>query len=175
MDEYILQLLTAGTGERGNVAIPPEAEEALRVQFGLDKPMYVRYVKWAWQVLQGDFGRSLEFQKPVSELIGERLLMTIILAGTTALFAWGISIPIGIYSAVRQHSVEDYTITFIGFMGLAVPDFLLALWARHSTLPGCRTSIRIACGARSSNSARRFARRRRNLKLGARILVTRTF
>ena len=54
--------------------------------------------------------------------------MTIILAGTTALFAWGISIPIGIYSAVRQHSIEDYTITFIGFMGLAVPDFLLALW-----------------------------------------------
>jgi peptide/nickel transport system permease protein len=128
VDEYILQLLTAGTGERGNVAIPPEAEEALRVRFGLDKPMYVRYVKWAWQVLQGDFGRSLEFQKPVAELIRERLLMTVILAGSTALFAWGISIPIGIYSAVRQHSVEDYTITFIGFMGLAVPDFLLALW-----------------------------------------------
>jgi len=64
----------------------------------------------------------------VAELIRERLLMTVILAGSTSLFAWGISIPIGIYSAVRQHSVEDYTITFIGFMGLAVPDFLLALW-----------------------------------------------
>jgi peptide/nickel transport system permease protein len=54
--------------------------------------------------------------------------MTVILAGTTALFAWGLSIPIGIYSAVRQHSIEDYTFTFIGFLGLAVPDFLLALW-----------------------------------------------
>ena len=71
---------------------------------------------------------SLEFQKPVTEVIGERLLMTVILAGTTALFAWGISIPVGIYSAVRQHSIEDYTITFVGFLGLAVPDFLLALW-----------------------------------------------
>jgi peptide/nickel transport system permease protein len=54
--------------------------------------------------------------------------MTVILAGSTAVFAWGLSIPIGIYSAVRQHSVEDYTVTFVGFMGLAVPDFLLALW-----------------------------------------------
>jgi peptide/nickel transport system permease protein len=79
-------------------------------------------------MVQGDFGTSLEFQKPVSEVVSERLLMTIILAATTALFAWGLSIPIGIYSAVRQHSIEDYTFTFIGFLGLAVPDFLLALW-----------------------------------------------
>jgi peptide/nickel transport system permease protein len=79
-------------------------------------------------MVQGDFGTSLEFQKPVLEIVRERLLMTIILAGTTAIFAWGLSIPIGIYSAVRQHSIEDYTFTFIGFLGLAVPDFLLALW-----------------------------------------------
>ena len=65
---------------------------------------------------------------PVKDLIMERLLMTVILAGTTALFAWGLSIPIGIYSAVRQHSIADYTFTFVGFLGLAVPDFLLALW-----------------------------------------------
>ena len=128
VDEYVLQLLTAGAVETGNVAISESLEKALRSQYGLDKPMYVRYFKWAWQVLQGDFGRSLEFQKPVLELVRERLLMTVILAGSTALFAWGISIPIGIYSAVRQHSIEDYTVTFIGFMGLAVPDFLLALW-----------------------------------------------
>ena len=128
VDEYVLQLLTAGAVETGNVAISESLEKALRSQYGLDKPMYVRYIKWAWQVLQGDFGRSLEFQKPVAELVRERLLMTVILAGSTALFAWGISIPIGIYSAVRQHSIEDYTVTFIGFIGLAVPDFLLALW-----------------------------------------------
>ena len=88
----------------------------------------MQYVKWAVKLVQGDFGQSLEYQKPVSEIVSERLLMTIILAGTTALFSWALSIPIGIYSAVRQHSVEDYTITFIGFLGLAVPDFLLALW-----------------------------------------------
>jgi peptide/nickel transport system permease protein len=71
---------------------------------------------------------SLIAAVPVKDLILERLLMTVILAGTTALFAWGISIPIGIYSAVRQHSIGDYTVTFIGFLGLAVPDFSLALW-----------------------------------------------
>ena len=103
-------------------------EITLRNQYGLDRPLYVQYGKWIWKVAHGDFGNSLEFGKPVIDIVRERLLMTIILAGTTALFAWGLSIPIGIYSAVRQHSIEDYTFTFIGFMGLAVPDFLLALW-----------------------------------------------
>jgi peptide/nickel transport system permease protein len=129
VDTYIIELMTGGyeSGDSGGGATEA-LEKTLRSQYGLDKPMYVQYVKWAWRVLQGDFGQSLEFQRPVSEVILERLLMTVILAGTTAFFAWGISIPIGIYSAVRQHSIEDYTITFIGFLGLAVPDFLLALW-----------------------------------------------
>jgi peptide/nickel transport system permease protein len=129
VDTYIIELMTGGyeSGDSGGGATDA-LEKTLRAQYGLDKPMYVQYVKWAWRVVQGDFGQSLEFQKPVSEVILERLMMTVVLAGTTALFAWGISIPIGIYSAVRQHSFEDYTITFIGFMGLAVPDFLLALW-----------------------------------------------
>ena len=128
VDTYVIELLLGGQ-EGGAITPAMEAfEEVLRVQYGLDKPVYGQYSKWVWKILHGDFGQSLEFQKPVIEVISERLLMTIILAGTTALFAWGFSIPIGIYSAVRQHSVEDYTITFIGFMGLAVPDFLLALW-----------------------------------------------
>ena len=129
VDTYIIELMTGGyeSGDSGG-GVTDALEKTLRAQYGLDRPMYVQYSKWAWRVLQGDFGQSLEFEKPVAEVVGERLLMTIILAGTTALFAWGISIPIGIYSAVRQHSIEDYTITFIGFMGLAVPDFLLALW-----------------------------------------------
>ena len=79
-------------------------------------------------MLQGDLGMSLEFGLPVTRVISERLLMTVILAVTTAIFAWGLAIPIGIYSAVRQHSPEDYIFTFVGFLGLAVPDFLLALW-----------------------------------------------
>jgi peptide/nickel transport system permease protein len=129
VDTYIIELMTGGyeSGDSGG-GVTDALEKTLRAQYGLDRPMYVQYSKWAWRVLHGDFGQSLEFEKPVSEIVRERLMMTIILAGTTALFAWGISIPIGIYSAVRQHSIEDYTITFIGFMGLAVPDFLLALW-----------------------------------------------
>ena len=130
VDTYVQQLLEGGggPGSGGNVVMEESLGLALRAQYGLDKPMIVRYFKWVWAVVHGDFGRSLEFQKTVSEIVSERLLMTIILAGTTAMFAWGLSIPIGIYSAVRQHSIEDYTFTFIGFMGLAVPDFLLALW-----------------------------------------------
>ncbi len=127
VDQYILELL-AGGGLLGSSNIQDTMEITLREQYGLDRPLFVQYGKWIWKMAQGDFGSSLEFGKPVSEIVSERLLMTIILAGTTALFAWGLSIPIGIYSAVRQHSIEDYTFTFIGFLGLAVPDFLLALW-----------------------------------------------
>ena len=127
VDQYILEL-QQGTGKFGSSTIDDKLEITLRNQYGLDRPLYVQYGKWMWKVAHGDFGNSLEFSKPVMDIVRERLLMTIILAGTTALFAWGFSIPIGIYSAVRQHSIEDYTFTFIGFLGLAVPDFLLALW-----------------------------------------------
>ena len=132
IDTYVTALLEGsgspgGGGARGGVFSETVAK-TLRAQHGLDKPVFVQYTRWAWNMARLDFGQSLEFQKPVAELVQERLLMTVILAGTTALFAWGISIPIGIYSAVRQHSVEDYAFTFVGFIGLAVPDFLLALW-----------------------------------------------
>lgn len=127
VDQYILELLMGG-GLLGSSNMSDTMEITLRQQYGLDKPVYVQYGKWVWKMAHGDFGSSLEFGKPVLEIVRSRLLMTIILAGTTALFAWGLSIPIGIYSAVRQHSIEDYTFTFIGFLGLAVPDFLLALW-----------------------------------------------
>ncbi len=132
IDTYVTALLEGsgspgGGGATGGVFSETVAR-TLRAQHGLDKPIHIQYAKWAWNMVRLDFGQSLEFQKPVAELVTERLLMTVILAGTTALFAWGISIPIGIYSAVRQHSIEDYTFTFLGFMGLAIPDFLLALW-----------------------------------------------
>ena len=102
-------------------------ERALRKDYGLDQPLFVQYVKWFWKFVRLDFGISLEFRRPVREVVGERLFMTVILAGTTAFLAWGLSIPIGVYSALRQHKWEDYTVTFVGFLGLAVPDFLLAL------------------------------------------------
>ena len=102
-------------------------EDALRVEFGLDQPLVVQYAKWAWKFVRLDFGTSLAYRRPVREVISERLLMTVILASVTAMFAWSLAIPIGIYAALRQHKWEDYTFTFIGFIGLAVPDFLLAL------------------------------------------------
>ena len=128
VDTYILDLVSGGDPDLPDTPAMQLLAAGLRVQYGLDRPMIVQYFKWVWPVMHGDFGQSLVFQQPASKVIGERLLMTVILAGTTAIFAWGLAIPIGIYSAVRQHSVEDYTVTFVGFLGLAVPDFLLALW-----------------------------------------------
>jgi peptide/nickel transport system permease protein len=104
-----------------------ELIDALREQYGLDKPLYIQYFKWIGGVLQGDFGMSLEWGEPVSKLIGERLLLTIILACSAMLLTWIIALPIGVYSAVHQRSFGDYVFTLIGFMGLAIPDFLLAL------------------------------------------------
>ena len=127
VDMYVEELIGGNIGEGGGFLVDV-IEAGLRQQYGLDSPSYVRYSKWMWRMMQGDLGVSLEFGKPVTEVIGERLLLTVILALTTALFAWGLAVPIGIYSAVRQHSPEDYIFTFVGFLGLAVPDFLLALW-----------------------------------------------
>ena len=121
---YIQEVMGA---DAASSAAAADLERSLRIQYGLDQPMIVQYAKWAWKLLHFDLGISLEFRQPVRQVIGERLLMTVILAGSTALMAWALSIPIGIYSAMRQHSLEDYTVTFIGFLGLAVPDFLLAL------------------------------------------------
>ena len=105
----------------------------LREYFGLNSPMHIRYLKWMSNMLRGDLGISYRFycggprEKLVKELIGERIQMTIVLTGFTILVTWTFAIPVGIYSAVRQHSVGDYFFTFIGFSGLAVPDFLLGL------------------------------------------------
>jgi peptide/nickel transport system permease protein len=126
-DRTILE--TGGAGE----AIAKALMADLRDYLGLDKPMHVRYVKWMWKMMHGDLGRSfnpvhgLTLQKKVKELIGDRLMLTVALAGFTIMVTWTLAIPVGIYSAVRQHSVGDYVFTFLGFTGLAVPDFLLAL------------------------------------------------
>ena len=101
--------------------------EALRAQYGLDRSLVVQYLNWIGNVLRGDFGMSLEWGRPVSELISERLLLTIAVACAAMLFTWAMAIPIGVYSAVRQRSWGDYTVTLVGFLGLAIPDFLLAM------------------------------------------------
>jgi peptide/nickel transport system permease protein len=118
---YIAQLMSTGT------MVTQEEAENLRAQYGLDQPIYVQYAKWMWQVLQGNFGVSMEWKRPVTEVIGDRLLLTALLAFTAVIFTWILAIPIGIYSAVRQYSVGDYVVTCMGFIGLAIPNFLLAL------------------------------------------------
>jgi peptide/nickel transport system permease protein len=101
--------------------------EALKQRFGLDQPMYMQYFRWAWNFLHGDFGHSFEWNRPVRSLIAERIPFTIVISVATLLFTWLISLPIGIYSAVRQYSWVDYLLTLIGFIGLATPNFLFAL------------------------------------------------
>ena len=109
----------------------PERMEVLRTYLGLDKPQYVRYLKWMFNMVQGDLGLSFQYRyqvdEPVKKLLEDRFWLTVVLAAFTAIVTWTFAIPIGIYSAIRQHSVGDYVFTFIGFSGLAVPDFLLGL------------------------------------------------
>ncbi len=101
--------------------------EAMRAEYGLDKPLYVQYAKWMGMVLQGNFGMSLMWNKPVKEIIGDRLAMTMVVSLAAILLTWVLALPIGIYSAVKQYSIGDYIFTFIGFIGIAVPNFMLAL------------------------------------------------
>jgi len=99
----------------------------LREQYGLDQPLYVQYFNWLIGMLHGDLGYSFEFNLPVNEVIGERLVMSILVAFATTLFTYLVAFPIGIYSATHQYSWGDYGLTFLGFLGLATPSFLLAL------------------------------------------------
>jgi len=101
--------------------------DALRERYGLDQPFIIQYFRWIGGVLQGDFGISFEWQQPVSTLIWERLGLSFALEISTLIFAWGVALPIGIYSAVKKYSVGDYVASVIGFIGLAVPNFLIAL------------------------------------------------
>lgn len=110
----------------GNVISDAEAAN-LREQYGLNDPIYVQYAKWMGRMAEGNFGESFEWRRPVMDVIGDRIWLTVVLSLTAVLFTWAIAIPIGIFSAVRQYSFGDYVFTFIGFAGVAVPSFLLAL------------------------------------------------
>ena len=101
--------------------------DALRERYGLDQPFIIQYFRWIGGVLQGDFGISFEWQQPVSTLIWERLGLSFMLEISTLIFAWSVALPLGIYSAVKKYSVGDYIASVIGFIGLAVPNFLIAL------------------------------------------------
>ena len=117
-----------------NEQIDPETLAALRERYGFDQPIIVQYWKWITNIVfHGDFGQSFEWNRPVSELIWDRLGLTLVVSLATLIFVWILAFPIGIYSAVRQYSWGDYIATFIGFIGLAVPNFLLALVLMYVT------------------------------------------
>ncbi|MBO2521826.1 MAG: ABC transporter permease [Clostridia bacterium] len=101
--------------------------EQWRVRYGLDKPLYMQYWIWVSNFVKGDFGLSFEYDRPVSQLIGQRLLLTVLLSLSTLLFTWLIAIPIGIYSATHQYSAGDQIFSFLGYIGMSLPNFLLAL------------------------------------------------
>ena len=118
---YIAEMASTGS------VVSEEEAQALRIQYGLGQPIYVQYYKWMRQVVVGNFGQSMEWRRPVTEVIGDRLWMTVAVSVSALILTWVLALPIGIYSAVRQYSPGDYAATFIGFIGLAVPNFLLAL------------------------------------------------
>ncbi len=99
----------------------------LRKEYGFDKPPAERYFVWVWGMLHGDFGYSFEYQLPVTKLIGDRIYLSMLVSFVTIIFTWLIAFPIGMYSATRQYSWGDYGLTFLGLIGLATPNFLLAL------------------------------------------------
>ena len=101
--------------------------EALREEYGLDRPVYVQYGRWVWNILHGDFGYSWEWQRPVEEVIGERILLTAVISFTAMFMIYLLAIPVGIFSATHKYSLADYLITIVAFVGLALPNFLLAL------------------------------------------------
>ncbi len=118
---YIAQMASMGS------VVTDEEAQALRIQYGLGQPIYIQYLKWMKLVVVGDFGFSMEWRRPVTEVIGDRLWLTVVVSVAALILTWALALPIGIYSAVRQYSPGDYIATFIGFIGLAVPNFLLAL------------------------------------------------
>jgi len=111
---------------QGETANMQEIED-LRHEYGLDKPLAVQYVYWVAGMLHGDFGYSFEYQLPVSEVVGDRLWLTILVSMTTIALTWLVAFPIGIYSATHQYSWGDYGLTFLGLLGIAIPNFMLAL------------------------------------------------
>ncbi|HRV02745.1 MAG TPA: ABC transporter permease [Mesotoga sp.] len=121
--------------EATGATVDQSTVDALVKRYGLDQPLYVQYFSWVFGMFKGDFGYSFEWDKPVSELIWNRLFLTLAISITTLLFTWIVSFPFGVYSATHRYSIGDYIITFFGFIGLAIPNFMLALilmWIAYS-------------------------------------------
>jgi peptide/nickel transport system permease protein len=121
LTSYVASLASSGS------SISAEQIQALRHEYGLDQPFIVQYVLWLQNLLHGDFGLSLEYQRPNADLIREQLGLTIALALFSFVLTWAIAVPAGIYSATHQRSVVDHLLTVINYVGVATPNFMLAL------------------------------------------------
>jgi peptide/nickel transport system permease protein len=121
LTSYIATLASSGS------SMDQAQVDALKMQFGVDQPVTVQYERWVGGLLHGDLGRSLEYQRSNGELIGERLILTVALALFAFIITWAIAIPAGIYSATHPNTIADYVITVFNYIGVAIPNFLLAL------------------------------------------------
>jgi peptide/nickel transport system permease protein len=130
LTSYVATLATSGS------SMDAAQVEALKHQFGLDQPFHVRYIRWLGGLVKGDLGLSLEYQRPNGELIGERLVLTVLLALFAFVITWAIAIPAGIYSATHKNSILDYIFALVNYIGVATPNFMLALvlmWVAFSS------------------------------------------
>ena len=121
LESYIAELQSQGE------SVDEQKIAFLREEYGLDRPFHEQYFFWLIGMLQGDFGYSFEYDLPVADVVGDRLFLTVMISVLTIIFTWMIAFPIGIYSATHQYSWGDYGLSFLGFLGLATPNFLLAL------------------------------------------------
>jgi peptide/nickel transport system permease protein len=135
LTSYIAQLQTTGT------VLDQSEVDALRARYGLGEPLHVQFGKWIWAVAHGDFGMSFQRNRPVRDLIGERLMLTVVISLSTLLFTWIIAIPVGVYSATHQYSFGDYLVTFLGFVGRGIPDFMIALILMWVSLSQFKISV----------------------------------
>ncbi|GIK86889.1 MAG: ABC transporter permease [Betaproteobacteria bacterium] len=121
LESYIAELQAQGE------SVDPQKIAFLREHYGLDRPLWEQYLRWLGGWFVGDFGYSFEFNLPVSQVIGDRVALTVLVSFATVLFTWAIAFPIGVYSATHQYSWGDYGLTLLGFLGIAIPNFMLAL------------------------------------------------
>jgi peptide/nickel transport system permease protein len=121
LSSQIAELQAQGEG------VQQEKVEYLRDLYGLDRPVWEQYLYWAWGLLHGDLGYSFEYDRPVADVIGDRIFLTFVISFATILFTWIVAFPIAVYSATHKYSWGDHGLTFLGFLGLATPNFLLAL------------------------------------------------
>lgn len=123
--DYITVLLATMAGQ--GMQFGEEEVRGLQERFGLNLPLHLQYIRWAWNLLQGDLGMSFVYSRPVMSLVMDRLPLTMLISILTITFVYAVAIPIGIHSATHQYSIGDYSFTIVGFVGLATPNFLVAL------------------------------------------------